>query len=219
MSKLQKRVAAIALGSVLASLVIVASCPLWSPSTPPIDPVWLWKQLRLERIEPLARGRRDVILASLREGTAGESYGTYADSNGFEGHTFDIAPCGFFYEHWTDTGTQELAYGNVVSVEGSRIRLEILEDVNVYPPEPPRGRQRFRFGAELYGIRWGQKRFLVPAELMQEFCALAKATGWDSMTYADYPHALGPGESIWDRATELQGLPDVPPEFRAYLPQ
>ncbi len=115
-------------------------------------------------------------------------------------------------------GIRELAYGKVASVEGSRIRLEIVEDVVLDRPDPHEGRQRFRFGAELYSIPWGEERFLVPAELMQEFCALAKGTGWNSMKYADYPCKLRRNESR-HRSSELQGLPEVPAEFRAYLPE
>jgi hypothetical protein len=72
---------------------------------------------------------------------------------------------------------------------------------------------------ELYSIPWGKDRFLVPAELMTEFCSLAKAGGWDSMTYADYPYRIARGGSawVWDRAS-CEGLPTVPAEFSRYLP-
>lgn len=218
MNELQKRIAAVALGVTLVSLGAYAAHELVSPSPPPVDPIWLAKMERLGQISPLAIEQRKRLMASLKEGAAGEWCGDYESSDGYAGYDLVLAPEGFYFQSHSCLGTRELAYGKVMSVEGSRIRLELVEDVVLYPPDPHEGRQRFRFGAELYSITWGEERFLVPAELMQEFCALAKGTGWNSMKYADYPCKLRQDET-WHRSPELQGLPDVPAEFRAYLPE
>ena len=71
---------------------------------------------------------------------------------------------------------------------------------------------------DLYSVPWGEQRVLVPAELMPQFCALAKADGGDDMRYADYPRKLRAGEIGSERST-LEGLPTVPEEFRGLLPR
>jgi hypothetical protein len=54
---------------------------------------------------------------------------------------------------------------------------------------------------------------------MTEFCALADAGGRDSMEHADYPRWIAPGaHCAWEMPFPLEGLPDVPEEFRRHLP-
>ena len=213
-----KKAAAVAIGTSIASVVAVVLAPpdwvlLWQ------NRVELWNQYQVELARSQADLYREQVLASLNEGTPGDWCGSYHYSNGFEGCVLDLGPGGFHYEASNCTGTTELAYGKITSVEGTRIRLEFLEQVIVERPPSSEGRQRFRLSAELYSVPWGEQRFLVPAELMTEFCSLARAGGWDSMKYADYPLRIAPGKSVWDRPLSLEELPAVPAEFRRYLPE
>jgi hypothetical protein len=88
------------------------------------------------------------------------------------------------------------------------------------PREPdPSSRSEFWFEPDLYFINWSGEQFIVPASQMPEFCTLAKAGKWQSMRYADYPWLrTGEGTSwnFWD--SKLEGLPEVPAEFRHHLP-
>ena len=85
------------------------------------------------------------------------------------------------------------------------------------PPAEPAIRSDFRLEQELLAVSWNRERFLVPAGLMTESCSLAKAGGFESMRYANYPRKLRPDdESVWGYP-ELTGLPEVPSDSRHLL--
>jgi hypothetical protein len=227
MSRLAKKLLAVALGATLACGI--AAAVVWLRNRPSAETrEFLELQARLDALRPEADRHRVAVLASLTKSSGEPWSGAYAWSNGYESIEFDIGPAGFYYERGTDYGpfTVELAYGTIASVEGALIRLRIDEDLIVLPgeianDEAHSGRRRFRLTDAVYSIPWDAERFLVPAELMQDFCSLAKATGYYSMTLATYPCKVRPGTSTWGphRDTPLAGLPDVPSEFQRFLPE
>jgi len=106
-------------------------------------------------------------------------------------------------------------------VDGSRLTLapRLHHNWREQRAREPGRRRDFSFERELYVVPWGTETFLVPASLMQEFCALATATGWNSMEYARYPRKRrGDGIALLG-ARDLVGLPDVPEQFRRHLPK
>ncbi|NOT30010.1 MAG: hypothetical protein HOP15_06125 [Planctomycetes bacterium] len=211
-----------AMGASLAWAVFVALVPVLKSGTisvySPANLRHIRNQLRVKELQPRADLHRERLRASWSEASPPSWSGSYRHSDGFEHLDLDLGADGFYYEAHNCTGTTELGWGKVAGVEGTLVRLEIQEHVIVERPSPDEDRrQRFRFSTELYVVPWGKEHFLVPAELMEEFCSLAKAGRWDSMTYADYPRRVEPGESVWDRP-HFDGLPDVPTEFRKYLP-
>lgn len=175
---------------------------------------------RVPEVDPVAEEHRRRILVDLSAGGHEAWAGTYQHSNGFEHRVLDLSPRGFFYEYSHCTGTGELAYGEIASVQGALIRLKPLFRVVADEPraEEPTRRTDFRFEEELYSIPWGDERFLIPASLMPEFCSKAKAGGFHSMKYADYPYQVRPGVEFRRHAPDVEGLPTVPPEFQHLLP-
>jgi len=211
---LWNRVAATALGTSLALSLVSVPLILQTGTVAVLGPANLlriWNACRAARLEPQADRIREQIRASWGEGAPAWS-GSYSHSNGFEGFELDLGPAGFYFEARACIGTQELAFGKIANVDGERIRLEIDEHVIVEQADDRDGRPRFRLSEELFSVPWGNKRFLVPAELMPQFCSFPHAGG--------YAERFEPGESAldWNRAP-LVGLPDVPAEFRAYLPR
>lgn len=217
MSSLGKKLSALALGTAIAAIGVLAVV-LSTCSSTDVDPVWLLAQSKLSAARSDADEHRELVLAELAN-TREEWAGSYAWSNGYERRKLDLAPCGFFYEYDHCTGTGDLAYGAVANVDDTRIRLKPTARVEIDVPErlEPTRRAPFRFEDELYSIPWSGERFLVPASQMAEFCALAKAPRFNAMRYADYPRKMRDGQArMWD--LELHGLPEVPPEFRSLLP-
>jgi len=221
MSTLRQKLAALTLGISLATvLTVLVTCHSSEDiESDDMDPLVLAKHDSIQRAQPAANLHRQEILAGMEAGLHEDWEGSYAWSNGFESRVMDLNRRGFCYEYSHCTGTGELAYGRVASVEGSRVHLAFLfrECVDESPRD---GRANFRMDDELYSVPWAGERFLVPAVLMQEFCELALATGWDSMMYANYPRKIRSGEetSWFMRESVLGGLPEVPPEFRHFLP-
>lgn len=114
-----------------------------------------------------------------------------------------------------------MAYGTVERVDGARLVLapRFHRDLREEPVRQPERRRDFKFERELYVVPWGAETFLVPASMMEEFCALATASSWNSMRYADYPRKRRGEELAFFGAENLVGLPDVPEQFRRYLPR
>lgn len=212
MHSLGRKTVAIVLGASIAVAAVAAAAPL--------DLVRVWNAYRVERDRPHAAHLREEILTSLKDAPSKEWCGSYRWTNGFEERCLDVGPSGFYYEVSDCDGTAEVAYGRVLNVEGMKMRLETMNHITVSRLTSREGRrERFRFSSELLIVSWGRERFLVPLELMKEFCSLATATGPNSMKYADYPYKIALGGSAWDQPTALDGLPDVPAKFQVYLPR
>jgi len=175
------------------------------------------------RAPPELSAHHDAVRASLA--TASEEWcGTYAWSNGFERHALLLGPGDFTFEARGCEGITEYAFGSVASVEGARVRLSVTEHVVRDDSGPARGGCRdFAFSAELYVVPWGDERYLVPRDLMRELCSLAEADGYDAMKFVDYPLRVSvasqPSAETQRHGRSPAGLPVVPDEFRAYLPE
>jgi hypothetical protein len=226
MSRLAKKLLALALGTMLGWGIATAIVWLWNrPSAETRE--FLELQARLDALRLEADRHRAAVLASLTKSSGEPWSGAYAWASGYGGIEFDIGAAGFYYERTVDYApfTVELAYGTIASVEGPLVRLHIDEHLVVLPEEVAdygthQGRRRFRLSDAVYSIAWDGERFLVPAELMPDFCSLAKGTGYDSMRYATYPHDGGSERlSMHGDSFPLDGLPDVPAEFQRYLPE
>ncbi len=208
------RLAALAIGTSLAGGLVVA----FAVVALPVDPAWIWRQVRAERMRVPAEAWKAELLADLEHGVAEEWAGRYEHSNGYEGHDLVLAPRGFFYEASHCTGTAELGYGRIEGVDGMRVRLCFEDRVVVDEPRVRReDRLEFRMSDELWGVPWGSERFLVPADQMVEFCTHVKSGGYDAIRYADFPRRVEDGELAFSWSLELEGLPDVPAEFGPYL--
>ena len=71
----------------------------------------------------------------------------------------------------------------------------------------------------MFSVPRGKETFLIPASLMQDFCALVTAHGPQAVDHADYLRRVGSEHEGLRRQPELAGLPVVPPEFRRFLPR
>ena len=203
------RLAALLIGLPLAVVVFELGAP--------VGLLYYWKLCRFEQLDSEFVEQRGMVRAEIGAAAASEWTGSYGWSNGFEHHTLDLSLTRFTYLASACMGTEELAFGTISGVDGARVRLGVSEHAGEREAYGD-GRRRFRFSSELYVVPWGEHRFLIPAELMPEFCSLAKADGWDSMRYADYPRKLPLDVAARRDWVELEGLPEVPQEFRRYLP-
>jgi hypothetical protein len=176
-------------------------------------------QLALARDE--SRAQRDALLADLAAREQPAWAGEYMHLTGRETEHFAVSSNAFWFEHRHCTGIGELAYGSVERVDGARLVLapRFHREMREERVREPGGRREFQFERELYVVPWGAETFLVPASLMQEFCALATASSWNSMHYATYPRKRRGEELAFFGADNLVGLPDVPEQFRRYLPR
>lgn len=176
-------------------------------------------QLALAR--DASNARRDALLADLAAREQPPWAGEYLHSNGYEVEHFALSSNAFWFEHRHCTGIGEMAYGSVERVDGARLLLapRFSRNLREERPEEPGRRRDFKFERELYVVPWGAETFLVPASMMEEFCALATATSWNSMSYANYPRKRRGEEVVFFGAENLVGLPDVPEQFRRYLPR
>lgn len=216
MSSLWHKTAALGLGTTIAGTIVILAA-----ISAGLQPTALIQRIELEAARLRSVWPRNLILSDLSDNPPGEWAGTYEWSNRYEHRVVNLGPRGFFYEYRHCTGTGELAYGDVTSVDGLRVHLKSRFRICLEEPRERESTRRSDFGweDELYSIPWGDERFLVPASLMHEFCSMATATGFNSMKYADYPRKLRAEKaSPWDRP-ELVGLPGVPPEFRHLLPE
>ena len=198
----------VALASVLGALAFAAGCT----------------QIKLAQVA-LARdashARRDALLADLAAREQPPWAGEYLYTNGRETEHFALSSNAFWFEHRHCTGVGEMAYGSVERVDGARLLLapRFSRNLREERPDEPGRRSDFKFERELYVVPWGAETFLVPASMMEEFCALATATSWNSMRYANYPRKRRGEEVVFFGAENLVGLPDVPEPFRHYLPK
>ncbi len=169
-----------------------------------------------------AHALRTEILESLASGRQPAWAGRYKWSNGRESRRVDISSVGFFYEYRHCTGVGELAYGSVERAVDGRLLLtaKLYTDKREVRAASQGRRQVFHFAPEMYSVQWGLEQFLVPRDLMPEFCSMSQAESWNSMRYATYPRKMiGSDEStVRPPAPTFTGLPDVPPEFTRYLP-
>ena len=209
-----RKLGALALG--VLTLVGSATAVVFAPfACGPLD------SIRIE-IAGAARGNavRDRVAAELASGTQPAWAGRYGWTNGREHRHFNISGSSFWYEFRPCTGPGELAYGSVSRSDGNRLRLSPSFRGDAHEAQVHAGDRRdFEFSGDMYSVPWGDERFLVPTESMPEFCALTTATDWNSMAYATYPRLLRFDQPSALRTPDLTGLPDVPPEFRRYLPQ
>jgi len=221
MNLVLQKLAALALGSTLAGGILAGFAWWREVDATQVDPNRVLKQRAVEQELPAARQARQAILDSLLSTNTPDWAGDYVNSGGYETCRLTVGPEGFSYEYSHCTGTGELAYGEVESVEGSRVLLR--PTFHERPDKPreraPSERSDFWFEPDLFVVRWNNEQFLVPASKMTEFCRLAKAVKWEAMRYASYPR-LRSGErrrsNFWD--SHFEGLPDVPAEFRHLLP-
>ncbi len=108
-----------------------------------------------------------------------------------------LAPgSGFVIERHGCAGPVERNYGSV-DVKGSRVHLRF----SLKNPSEGWG----RFEADWTIVRWGDRRYLVPQDCLVEFCNRVNL-GFDC-------HFLRKG----DEKKIVQGMPDVPAEYRDYL--
>ena len=225
---------ALRLGLTIAAMIGVLACRVAGPESAPLirheeleaaPPVvkelpTLVLQSQIDDARPKAMEYRKLVLSDLFEKPRGKWAGTYAWHNGYEGRTFDLAPRGFVFEYRSCTGTGDLAYGDVTSVEGLRVHLSTRFRIRRTDPRVRPGRRSdFELEPELFSVPWGEERFLVPASLMPEFCAMAKATGFNSMEYSNYPRKVRGGARPLRHYPKMEGLPEVPAEFRHLLPE
>lgn len=103
----------------------------------------------------------------------------------------------FAYYQSTDLGMSSLATGRIVSIESYRIRLHSQFEAGFSNAPIP---------LEYVRIRWGARHYLVSPEEVASFCAQTR-TGYD-FGY----------KRVTDDKFPIYGLPEVPPEFRQYLP-
>lgn len=221
MNTVARKAAALALGLTIAGGLLGAFAWWRGIDISEVDPVRFQKQLAINEETPAAAEFKQQLLAGLTSANRRSWVGEYSNSNGYERRVVVLSPGGFFYEYSHCTGTGELSYGEVESVDGPHVRLTPRFQVRSDSPRAPDPSRRsdFWFEPDLYVIKWSGEQFLVPASQMPEFCALAKAEKWQSMRYADYPRLKSEGDrqmGFWD--SKLEGLPEVPAEFKHLLP-
>jgi hypothetical protein len=213
MSRTRRTLARIALA--FAALTVAAAAVVFAPfSFGSIDPI------RIELARFRGKAVRNRIHDELATRTQPNWAGRYLWSNGFEHRYLDISSTSFFYEHRSCTGTRELVYGSVRQDAGERLRLSPSFRGDAREAEVHAGdRTDFTFSVNMYSVAWGTERFLVPAESMPQFCALASANGWNAMEYATNPRLLRADDPGFLGTPHVSGLPVVPEEFRRFLPE
>jgi hypothetical protein len=174
----------------------------------------LERLLEKERECSTAYRFRSILLTELLERAEDDWAGSYASSNGFESHELELAPRGFFFQFQTCTDGDHV-FGEVVKSDGSLVELRPR------PAEDGKASSPFQFFEDrVYSIPWDGERFLVPASRMRAFCELVTNERGNAMKRAEFARKRRKGASSFgslDR--ELRGLPEVPPEFRQYLPK
>lgn len=147
--------------------------------------------------------------------------GSYKSPVRYDNHWLEISGERFIYELYSCCGSEVLVRGSVASKDGSLLVFDADFCIDTLDaPEVQAGKRRpFRWEREMYSVPWGDQRFLVPKSLMPEFCARVHDADWQGRFYVDHPRRLqSESEDRHDRPN-LTGLPDVPPEFRRYLPE
>lgn len=179
------------------------------------------KLVQVELARDQAQARRDALLADLTAREQPPWAGEYVHASGRESERFAVTASAFWFEFSGCTGAGELAYGSVERVDGARLVLapRFHRNLREAREHEPGRRRDFAFERELYVVPWGAETFLVPASLMEEFCALATASGSNAMQHANYPRKLRGEDVAFHGAKDLVGLPDVPAQFRRYLPK
>ena len=230
MNRMQRRLAALAFGSLLATISGWSVFALVDPIKPPNQPAIRPDPFELARNQGNAVRQR--ILDDISAGTQPSWAGTYAWSDGYVRHHLDLSVRGYFYEHSSCTGTILLSFGEVdAGADGlltlsQRVQLDrrgwsreppLAEAVERTPSTVPT-QKGYCFEPTMFSVPWGKETFLVPASLMQDFCALVTAHGPQAVKRADYPRRMRSEDDRGFAQPELTGLPDVPPEFRRYLP-
>jgi len=230
MTRTRRRLTALGLGTViaaaLAGIVIVAAEPLAPPRQP------------TTRADPfdVARARgdelRQAIVDDIAAGTQPSWAGTYGWSDGYVHHSLYVGLGGYFFETDSCVSICLISYGEIDASTDGQLALSQRVHLNLSPPTEPTARDKpvqepedptprrrpFRFELTMYSIPWGKERFLVPASQMENFCELATAEGRDAMRHANYPRKFTGEFPAMYGVEDLTGLPDVPPEFRRYLP-
>lgn len=208
---LGKKIAAVAIGTVVGVVILFTAVPLamwatsgWKTPFDPDDPDYPCFHFR------------ERLIAESGDAALPEWCGEYRCDSGYEGWELILGRTGFFFGQSNCLGWVDLAYGTIASLEGSHLRLAIQARRTVSEVQPHPGLQ-FRFGDDLYLVPWGDRRYVVPAEQLPEFCALATTGGGDAIRYADIPFR-GPCYGF-PGSEAPEGLPDVPEAFRKYLPE
>jgi len=149
--------------------------------------------------------RRDRILAAIRKAPDHAWAGDYYQGDGLGvNQSILLGPTGDFVFTWRGClGVYDRNFGSF-RLDGQKIRLTFT-----YPNQ----RKGFQgIASELVPIRWGERRYLVPAEEMADFC-----------------NAVNTGEEPRDRLhglfllrrndvqVKVDGRPAVPSEYKAWL--
>jgi hypothetical protein len=174
---------------------------------------------RVERLLNHARDQRQGLLTERGSPREPPWVGEYAWSNGRSSTQIDLGGRAFVLERSACGGTREVAFGEVKTVDGAFLSLVFEERLVLDAPLAGGGRRPFAIERDVFVVPWSGESYLVPAELMVEFCELVHADGREAMEYAGYPRLMSPGQSPLGPGPDLIGLPDVPEEFRRYLPE
>jgi hypothetical protein len=213
MSHVAARWIALGLGSAIATTIAYSGKSLWQPRLRDLE--WRAAASRQEKAAGAAiseaEARRARVLDHVADSSGSPWAGSYQWSNGYEHYSFDVSPAGFFFKYDNCMGTGDLAYGDVVSVDGSRLRLKFLHRV-------VREESHLGLEDEIYSIPWGRERFLVPTGRMRELCEMATGSAQCGIRYADLPRKATPGEEFeCHHELDVTGLPEMPAEFRDLL--
>jgi hypothetical protein len=150
----------------------------------------LLERERVERITAEARGASDHAWAG--------AYGVEVGGRFVQSYT--LAPRGDVVRQldtcfgWTPCG-----FGRVARADGRTLRVEWEDPLRDVP-------------AELYVVRWGDVRFLVPAQEMDAFCHRVQPSPQPAMEprFDSYPRSSAD-------LTSCVGPPDVPEPYRSRL--
>lgn len=231
MNRMQRRLAALAFGSMFATISGWSVIALVGPTNPTNQTATRPDPFELARDQGnLVRQR---VLDDISAGTQPSWAGTYAWSNGYVRHHLHVSVRGYFYEHGSCTGTQLISFGEVDAGADGRLalsqRLQLdrrgwsqappLAETDERTPSTVPMRRGHCLEPTMFSVPWGKETFLIPASLMQDFCALVTAHGPQALDHADYLRRVGSEHEGLRRQPELAGLPDVPPEFRRFLPE
>jgi hypothetical protein len=211
----------------LSTLVGIALLAIWVSRRVPQDRrpdpsvEELKTDLDLARNYITAQVRREQILREIESlgphAWAGEYVADNYERCGSveERESISIAPRGGFVWTYQLAGNHpaaRFAYGDVVSASANSIRVDVASDRGIRHDRGERWRT-LNFPLELIPVRWGERRYLVPANRVVELC---NDYNWGCSRMRYFLPLLGGGSNS-DERDRVDGVPILPPPYARWV--